>query len=97
LAHKEPISSKILYICDRTAQGRNKFKAKVLREIYGQQTTGKFAYSAVWSPDIQVDFLVVGGVPFHRMACSLNAQLFLIFKTVSRISVPLLHPKLLMI
>ncbi len=32
---------------------------------------------------------------FHRMACSSNAQLFLIFKTVSRISVALLHPKLL--
>jgi hypothetical protein len=31
------------------------------------------------------------------MACSSNAQLFLIFKTVSRISVTLLHPKLLMI
>jgi len=31
---------------------------------------------------------------FHRMAFSLNAQLFLIFKTVSRISVALLHPKL---
>ncbi len=34
---------------------------------------------------------------FHLMACSSNAQLFLIFKTVSRISVAVLHPKLLMI
>ncbi len=31
---------------------------------------------------------------FHRMACSSNAQLLLIFKTVSRISVALLHPQL---
>ncbi len=34
---------------------------------------------------------------FHQMACSSNAQLFLIFKAVSRISVALLHPKWLMI
>jgi hypothetical protein len=34
---------------------------------------------------------------FHQMGgISSNAQLFLIFKTVSRISVALLHPKLLM-
>jgi hypothetical protein len=33
----------------------------------------------------------------HQMAFSANAQLFLIFKTVSRISVALLHPKFLMI
>ncbi len=34
---------------------------------------------------------------FHQMACSSNAQFHLVFKTVSRISVALLHPKLLMI
>jgi hypothetical protein len=34
---------------------------------------------------------------FHRMAFSLNAQFHLVFKTVIRISVALLHPKLLMI
>jgi len=35
---------------------------------------------------------------FHQMgSISSNAQLFLIFKNVSRISVALLHPKLLMI
>ncbi len=34
---------------------------------------------------------------FHRMACSSNAQFHLVFKTVSRISVALLHLKLLMI
>jgi hypothetical protein len=34
---------------------------------------------------------------FHRMAFSSNAQFNLVFKTVSRISVALLHPKLLMI
>jgi hypothetical protein len=35
---------------------------------------------------------------FHQMGgISSNAQLFLIFKTLSRISVALLHPKLLMI
>jgi hypothetical protein len=39
----------------------------------------------------------LGGVGFHQMACSLNAQFNLVFKTVSRISVALLHPKLFMI
>jgi hypothetical protein len=34
---------------------------------------------------------------FYGMACSSNAQVHLIFKTVSRISVALLHPKLLLI
>jgi hypothetical protein len=34
---------------------------------------------------------------FHQMACSLNAQFNLVFKTVSRISVALLHLKLLML
>ena len=34
---------------------------------------------------------------FHRMACSSNAQFHLVFKTVSRISVALLHQKLFMI
>jgi hypothetical protein len=32
---------------------------------------------------------------FHRMAFSSNAQFHLVFKTVSRISVARLHPKLL--
>ncbi len=34
---------------------------------------------------------------FHRMTCSSNAQFNLVFKTVSRIFVALLDPKLLMI
>ncbi len=34
---------------------------------------------------------------FHQMACSSNAQFHLVIKTVSRISVALLHQKLLMI
>jgi hypothetical protein len=34
---------------------------------------------------------------FHRMAFSSNAQFNLVFKTVSRISVAPLHPKLLVI
>jgi hypothetical protein len=54
----------------------------------------------VYTCVIKVDFS--GGVhfikaAFHQMAFSSHAQFHLVFKAGSRISVALLHPKLLMI
>jgi hypothetical protein len=72
------------------------------RFIYTSDFTSAFC-SAFFSKELAIWWSAFSSkrlfieMAFHRMACSLNAQLHLVFKTVSRISVALLHPKLLMI
>ncbi len=63
------------------------------------RSEGTFSCSTLEYPPglpMKVECLFIEAA-FHRMAFSLNAQFHLVFKTVSRISLALLHPKSLMI
>ena len=65
-------------------------------QFYGEKRD-KIAQRQIYTHSGAYDIMLRVECLFIVMACSSNAQLFLIFKTVSRISVALLHPKLLMI